>query len=370
MYSITICGILTIFISLPMIISHFFSLAVSAVKMFFPDTCILVNGLGATECGIVRQYFVNKKTPIPEGVVPIGYAVEDMEVLLLDESKKQVGANCVGEITVRSFFLSPGYWRRPELTETAFWANPKNGGELTYRTGDIGRMLPDSCLLYLGRKDFQVKIRGYRVELAEVETALLDLKNIQEAVVVDGDDSLGEKRLIAYLVCDTHLPVSVSRLRSSLSQKLPDYMIPATFVILDALPLTPNRKIDRRALPKPDNSRPELENAFIPAHTPIEQTLSEIWSEVLNINSVGIHDKFLELGGNSLMAMQVIARVLKAFQVKLSPKFLFEAPTVAEMAAVIVQNLSKNVEKEELDQLLADLEKLSNNEANNFTKLI
>jgi amino acid adenylation domain-containing protein len=316
-------------------------------KMFFPDTSILVNGLGATECGIVRQYFVNKKTPIPDSVVPIGYAVEDMEILLLDESKKQVGMNCVGEIAVRSFYLSPGYWRRSELTEAAFEADPNGGGERTYQTGDIGRMLPDGCLLYLGRKDFQVKIRGYRVEIAEVETALLDLENIQEAVVVDGEDSLGEKRLIAYLVCDTNLTVSVSSLRSALLQTLPDYMVPTTFVILDALPLNPYGKVDRKALPEPDNLRPELENAYVPAHTPIEQTLTEIWSDVLNINSVGIDDKFLELGGNSLMAMQVITRVLKTFQVKLLPKSLFEAPTVADMAVVIAQEQVERPMKKE-----------------------
>ena len=342
---------------------------VEGYKKVFSQESILVVGLGTTETTRLAECFIDKETEIVGSDVPVGYAVADMDIRLLDDTGKTVGFNQIGEIAVKSRYLSQGYWQRPDLTRAAFIPAPGNGNERVYLTGDLGRMQPDGCLFHLGRKDFQVKIRGYRVQLGEVEMALLDLENIRGAVVVEGKDSLGEKRLIAYIVCDSRLTVSISSLRSSLFQRLPDYMIPEIFVFLDEMPRTPNGKVDRKALPEPDNSRPKLENAYIPAQTPVEQTLSEIWSDVLNINPVGINDKFLELGGNSLMAMQVITRVLRAFKIKLSPKSLFEAPTVAEMATVVVQNLSKRVEPEKLDQLLADLETFSDSEAKDFTKL-
>jgi len=282
---------------------------------------------------------------------------------LLDDSGKKPEVDRSGEIAFKSRYLSPGYWRMPELSKAKFLSDPDGGDKRIYLVGDMGRMLPDGCLLHLGRKDFQVKVRGYRVEIAAVEKALLNLENIKEAVVVDGEDSIGEKRLIAYLVCDTQPAPSASSLRSALFQNLPDYMIPATFVMLDALPLNPYGKVDRKALPQPDNSRPELENPFIPARTPIEQTLTEIWSEVLNLNSVGIHDKFLDLGGNSLLGIRIISRVIRTFQVNLSLKSLFATPTIAKMAVLITENLAEKVERETLDQILTELDNLSNEKA-------
>jgi len=336
---------------------------VDLYKKYFSQEAILVIGLGTTETGRVTQYFVDKETEITGDIVPVGYSIKDMEILLLDESGKKLGVDRTGEIAFKSRYLSPGYWRMPELSQARFLCDPDGGDKRTYLVGDVGRLLPDGCLLHLGRKDFQVKVRGYRVEIAEIEKALRDFENIKEAVVVDGEDSIGEKQLIAYLVCDTQPAPSVSSLRSSLSQKLPFYMIPATFVILDALPLNPYGTVDRKALPEPDHSRPELENPFIPARTSVEQTLTEIWSEVLNINFVGIHDKFLDLGGNSLLGIRIISSVINTFQVNLSLKSLFATPTIAEMAVLIVENMADKVEPETLDQILTELDKLSDEEA-------
>jgi acyl carrier protein len=336
---------------------------VDLYKKHFSQESILVVGLGTTEAGRVTQYFIDKETDLIGDIVPVGYPIQDMEILLLDDSGKKLGVDRTGEIAFKSRYLSPGYWRMPELSKAKFLCDPDGGDKRIYLVGDVGRLLPDGCLLHLGRKDFQIKVRGYRVEIAEVEKALRDLENIKESVVVDGEDSIGEKRLIAYLVCNTQPAPSVSRLRSALSQNLPFYMIPATFVILDALPLNPNGTVERKSLPEPDHSRPELNNPFIPARTSIEQTLTEIWSEVLNIYSVGIHDNFLDLGGNSLLMIRIISSVINTFQVKLSLKSLFTTPTIAEMGVLIGENIAKKVDRETLDQILTELDKLSDEEA-------
>jgi acyl carrier protein len=251
----------------------------------------------------------------------------------------------------------------PELSEAKFLRDPEGGDKRIYTTGDIGRMRSDGCLFHLGRKDFQVKVRGYRVEIAAIQKALLDLENIKEAVVVDREDSIGEKRLIAYLVCDTHSAPSVSSLRRALLQKLPDYMIPSAFMILDAFPLTPNGKVDRGALPPPNRSRPKLENPYVAPRGPVEEALIEIWAAVLDLDYLGINDNFFELGGHSLLAAQVITRVINTFRVKVPIRSLFQAPTVADMAVVIVQNQLAKADSNDLESLLAEVEALSDEEA-------
>jgi amino acid adenylation domain-containing protein len=224
---------------------------VDLYKKHFSKASILFIGLGTTETGNLVQYFIDKETEITGDMVPVGYQSPGMEIIISDNSEKKPGGDCIGEILVKSRYLSPGYWRMPELSKAKFLCAPDGGDKRIYLTGDIGRMRPDGCLFHLGRKDFQVKVRGYRVEIVEVVNALLDLKNINEAVVVDSEDSIGEKRLNAYLVCDSQFAPSVSSLRHQLLQKLPDHMIPSAFEILDTFPLTPNGKVDRRALPPP-----------------------------------------------------------------------------------------------------------------------
>jgi acyl carrier protein len=306
---------------------------------------------------------IGKETPIAEGIVPIGYEIPGKRVLLLDDRGQDVGFNQVGQIAVQSRYLSKGYWRRPELTESQFLPDPNGSRERIYLTGDLGRMLPDGCLEHLGRKDLRVKIRGLRVEVAEVEGVLRSMNAIRDAVVMARDDKRGDRSLVAYIVSAGDASLSVSDLRRFVEQKLPPFMVPARFVTLDALPLTPNGKVNRRALPDPGTSRPDLDTPFVEPGTPVEKELAQIWAEVLSLEQVGIHDSFNELGGHSLLATQIILQVIKAFQVELPVQSLFEAQTVAEMAVIITRNQAGRVEGEEFSRLLTDLDGLSDEEA-------
>jgi hypothetical protein len=234
--------------------------------------------------------------------------------------------------------------------------------ERIFHTGDLGRMRPDGCLIHLGRKDSLVKVRGYRVELAGVERALCDLGTVKEAVVVARDDERGEKRLVAYLVPAQQSAPTVSALRRALAETLPEYMIPETFVLLEALPLTPNGKVDRRSLPAPHNTRPALDSPFALPSTPVETVLVDIWKQVLGLQQVGIHDDFLELGGHSLRAAQVLSRMQQVFQMELPLRCLFEAPTVAGLAATLVQREAVPGQVTELARLWERVEALAADE--------
>jgi acyl-coenzyme A synthetase/AMP-(fatty) acid ligase len=227
-------------------------------------------------------------------------------------------------------------------------------------------MLPDGCLEHLGRKDFRVKIRGFGVQLEEVEKTLRGHPTVREAIVEARMGESKDARLIAYIVPDQTQSLTTTELRRLLQSKLPDYMIPSAFVFLEALPLSPNGKVDRRSLPPPGRSRPELDTAFVAPRTPVEEELARIWVEVLSIDQVGVYDNFLELGGHSLAATQVISRVIKKFEFELPVQFLFQAPTVAQMAAAIGESRAKKLDAQDLDRILTDVESLSENEARQF----
>jgi amino acid adenylation domain-containing protein len=332
---------------------------VERFKYHFPPHCLLHNRMAATEMSLIRQYFIGKETPITGSTVPVGYAVADTDILLLDETGEEVGVGQIGEIAIKSPYLALGYWRRPDLTQAAFVPDPAGGSARIYRTGDLGRMRPDGCLEHLGRKDFQVKIRGHRVETAEIETALLEHTVVKEAIVLAQEDGRGDKRLVAYVVPARKPEPTVSELRSFVQAKLPDYMVPSAFVRLEVLPLLPNGKVDRRALPVPDMARPELDTAFVGPRTPVEEELAGIWTDVLKLDHVGLHDNFLELGGDSLLAAEVISRVRQAFHVDLSLRDFFKAPTVAGLAGAIVQHQAEQAGPEEMTRILAELEEQS-----------
>lgn len=322
----------------------------------------LVIRLGSTETGTLRRCYFDRETPLPEKLVPVGYPVEDMEVTVLDDEGNKVGSNFPGEIAVQSRYLSPGYWRRPDLTRAKFLPDPNGGDKRFYLTGDLGRMLPNGCLYHLGRKDFQVKVRGYLIDVAEIEMALADLASIKEAAVVTREIG-GSRALVAYLV-PVNIPApSAATLRRALSEKLPEHMVPSAFVILDALLLTPNGKLDRKALPDPGRSRPGLDNPFVPARNPVEKELTRIWAEVLGIDQVGIYDNFFDLGGHSLAAARVVSQVIKQFQSELPLRSLFQSPTVAAMAAAINEYQGKKLSGDEMTRILAELESLSDEEA-------
>ena len=336
---------------------------VDLYKRYFSEYSILANGLSSSETHMLTEYYIDYATKLPGGDVPVGYAVQEKEILLWNEQGEPLGYNEIGEIVVRSKYLSPGYWRNPELTSAKFKNDPANPDECIYHTGDLGLMLPDGCLIHKGRKDFRVKIRGYGVEIGEVEQALREQSEIQDTVVVAKETESGEVRLVAYLTSPVQPKPDIRQVRTMLRTKLPDYMIPSSFVLLDTLPLTANGKLDRRALPDPGNTRPDLNNPYAPPSTTTEEQLTSIWSEVLLVVPIGIHDSFFDLGGHSLAASRVVTRVIQTFGLELSVKALFDAPTVAEMAAIIVQNQANRASDEQLVQMLREVEVMTEDEA-------
>ena len=283
----------------------------------------------------------------------------------MDEDGNALGPDQIGEIAVRSRYLAGGYWGKPELSKEKFVTNGSANEQPLYRMGDWGRMGADGCLEFLGRKDEMVKIRGFRVELGEVEAMLYTLPMVKAAAVVVHKrpvpaEQAAEPEIIAYLVPNTQPVPTTSALRTALAVRLPDYMIPVRFIMVDQLPMTPNGKIDRKALPPLDDNtyreRPFLDTAYVPPRTPMEELVVAIWQEVLDVESVGVDDHFLDLGGNSLRVMQVHARLVNQVHGDLPARLLLECATVAEMALRITQQQAAQVDQTELAQLLAALE--------------
>ena len=237
-----------------------------------------------------------------------------------------------GELYLGGFGLARGYLNRPELTAERFVPDPFSGvpGARLYRTGDLVRYQQDGRLEYLGRLDHQLKLRGFRIELGEIETVLRENSAVRDAVVVAHKTETGDKQLVAYVVVND--PLATKELRDQLKQKLPHYMIPAAFVALDKLPLSPNGKIDRHALPAPGALTQDVETDFVAPRNQIEEIIAGIWVSVLGLEQAGIHNNFFHLGGHSLLATQVIARINEAFQIDLPLSCLFESPTVAVLA--------------------------------------
>src|SRR5258706_5917242 len=274
--------------------------------------------------------------------IPIGKPIVNTEIYILDSHLDPVPIGVAGELHIGGVGLARGYLNRPELTSEKFIDHSFNGEPTRrlYKTGDLARYLPDGNIEFIGRIDNQVKIRGFRIELGEVEATLGRHLAIREAVVLAREDSPGDRRLVAYVVAAPDCAPSINELRDLLQQKLPEYMVPSAFVILKELPLNPNGKLDRKALPAPDQSRFEMdENYFVP-RTPVEEILATIWAGILMLDKVGIHDNFFQLGGHSLLATQVISRVNDTFAIGLPLRRLFETPTIAGLAASIDASLT------------------------------
>lgn len=329
----------------------------------FSPECVFVNTLSSTETGTIRMYISDRSTNVDGSSIPVGYAVPDVALLLTADDGTEVAPGDVGEITVRSRYLSPGYWRRPDLTRNSFLVDRRGTEERSYRTGDLGRMAPGSCLTLLGRKDLREKVRGYRIEIGEIETALAEHPNVRDCAVTTMDAELGEKRLIAYLTISNRPSPSTSELHHFLRTKLPDYMVPSAFITLEALPLTPTGKVDRRALPDPSTVRPVLDSEFVVPRNPVEEKLASIWSEVLSVDRIGINDKFVELGGDSLQATQIVSRVLRSFQLQVQLGSLLESATIADMADTIARYQKNTTENQDLVRALREIEGLSEAEA-------
>jgi amino acid adenylation domain-containing protein len=308
---------------------------VELYKRYFSSECILVNALSSTEARTFLQYFINKKTSLMGEALPVGYPVQDLDVLLLDDDGRRVGREEIGEIVIRSSFLFPGYWQRPKLTRDSLLPDPDGGEHPVFHTGDLGRILSNGAYEHHGRKDFVVKVRGHRVQIDEVERALRGLPEVDQAVVV-AQNWLADKRLVGYIVPRQGQEPKIRDLRLSLEKILPDCMVPAVFVSVESLPLTPSGKVDRNALPAPGRTRPEATHPFVRVRTPIEEVLTQQWAHALDLEEIGVEDNFFELGGNSLMASDVTSRISKIFSIQLPPYVLLEGPTVAKLAEFLV----------------------------------
>ena len=290
------------------------------------------------------------------GPVPIGPPLANTRFYVVDHFMNPVPIGIYGELLIGGDGLAHGYLRRADLTAEKFVPDPfgsEPGGRL-YRTGDLVRYLEDGRLEFGGRLDHQVKVRGFRIELGEIENALSRHPAVRSAVVIARAERPGEQRLVAYIVGDENRPTA-SEWRTFLIQRFPEYMIPSLFVSLDELPLLPNGKVNRRALPVPDASRPELRKAFVAPENPTQARLVEIWINVLGIDRVGIHDDFFELGGDSILATRLVSRVRRIFGVELPLRELFWKSTVFELAVAIeelVIEQLENLSEEEAEQLL------------------
>jgi amino acid adenylation domain-containing protein len=314
------------------------------------STIPVVNAYGPTEAADdIMQEIIEQPLPKNQRSVLIGKPLANLNVYILDRNLQLLPIGVPGEICVSGYGVGVGYWQNEAKTKASFLLNPfpQNAKplpgvkeDLLYKTGDLGRWLPQGKIEYLGRIDNQVKIRGFRIELGEIETVLRQYPAIGESVVVIREDSLNEKYIVAYLVADQGEQSELkrelkSKLLSLLKKKLPQYMIPSAFVFLEKLPLTPNGKVDRRALPAPETSNCDRQNEFIPPRTPNEKIVADIWCQILKREKIGIDDNFFELGGHSLVATQIISQLREAFKIELPLRSLFEELTVAGMVEYI-----------------------------------
>lgn len=329
-------------------------------QTYMPNS-ILLNLYGMSEvsadstwCDISQRKFLSR--------VPIGRPIANTQIYLLDAYLQPAPVGTPGELYIGGDGLARGYLNMPELTAQKFIPNPFSNqpGTRLYKTGDLARYLPDGNIEFIGRIDNQVKIRGVRVELEEIEAALKKHPAVQEAVVITQEDNQRNKRLIAYVVAHRQEAILDSNLYHYLKEKLPAYMLPVTFIPLDKIPLTPNGKTDRHALPTPDYTYSPTGTGYVPPRNPIEEILAGIWIKVLGISQVGIYDNFFELGGHSLLATQIITRIRNLFQVELPLQTLFDSPTIAELASALTRFSQEQPNRlEKIAQLLLQVTQLS-----------
>ncbi|MFF5028797.1 AMP-binding protein, partial [Streptomyces collinus] len=318
----------------------------------FPDMAV-VNTYGPTEAVVTSTVFdIPADVGDVDGGVPVGRAVGERSLYVLDEGLRQVPAGAVGELFVGGDQLARGYVGRAGLTGERFVPDPfaAEPGARMYRTGDLVRWRNDGQLAFCGRADDQVKVRGFRVETGEVEARLREHPAVEDAVVVAWQD-----RLVAYLTGGTDL--AVDDVRDWLAERLPHYLVPALFVMLDELPRTVGGKIDRGRLPDPDGHRPDLTDDYTAPRTPTEKAIAEVWQEVLQLDRIGVHDDFFHLGGHSLLATRATLRLRTAFGVDMGVRTLFERPTVARLADAVEERLVREIaamSTEDVEAALAD----------------
>lgn len=318
----------------------------------------LINNYGPTEATVVATSGRVLPNQQAKTAPSIGHPISNTQVFLLDEQLRQVPIGTTGELYIGGAGLAKGYLNRPELTAEKFIAHPfsQESGARLYKTGDLARYLPDGQLLFLGRSDDQIKLRGFRIEPDEITAVINKHSSIQTSLVVAREETPGEKRLVAYLVLAGEEQLALDELHDILREAVPEYMIPSAFVVLDALPITANGKVDRRALPAPDETNVLREQSLALPSTLIEERVSEIVKSLLNLEQVGVDENFFLLGGHSLLGTQLIMHIAEAFDVELSLRTLFNAPTIQDLSAEIEQVLIARLEAmsdEEAEQYLA-----------------
>lgn len=316
----------------------------------FPAGCLFHNRYGCSEAGVVCQHFMDRESQ-PEGhLLPVGYPADDIEIRLLEPSGNEVALGDPGEIVIRTPNLSPGYWGKADSSQDGF--RPGQDGAGAYRTGDVGYFLPDGCLVHLGRKDSQCKIRGHRVEAGDVEQALARIPGVREAAVDIRPSPRGDAHLEAYVVLDGHAEWSSEGAIALLSSSLPDYMLPTAFHLIDSMPVTTAGKVDRRALAELREAAVNVNSGGLAPRTPIEEVLAELWGQVLGVERVGVTDNFFLLGGHSLVAGRLVARLRDSLGVEIPISCVFEAPTVEGLALRVVERLIDECQDEEIISLL------------------
>jgi amino acid adenylation domain-containing protein len=299
----------------------------------------LHNLYGPTEAAVDVSYWACEKNG-PDTIVPIGRPVANTQLHVVDQTGRAVPVGVPGELWIGGTQVARGYVNRPELSAQSFIPDPFSDrpGAMIYRTGDLVRYRADGNIEFLGRIDNQVKLRGFRIELGEIEASLDMYDTVEQSVVMLREDTPGLKQLVAYVVARNQQNFDAEGARAHLSSELPDYMIPAAFVMLETMPLTPNGKVNRKALPAPDAADPTTE--YVAPANDTEIQLAELWSELLGVDRVGIHDDFFALGGHSLIAMQMVSRIMTAINVELPLDSLFNAPTIEDLAKIV--NESRN----------------------------
>lgn len=325
----------------------------------FSKNCRLVQTLASTEAGIITKMFYHTNTPIDRDVLTVGYLFDIMKLVILDEDNNPVGENVIGQIAYSSPSLLKGYWKRPELNDRLFIPDPDAPGKTLFLSGDMGCIRFDGELEFHGRKDDLLKIRGFRVEVAEVEASLAKHPAVKNVCVMGLTEQNISKavQLIAYINLFDGSQLSQSEIRSFCIKNLPDYMVPSRFIFIHEWPLNQNGKVDRKALPKPDSSRPDLASVYSAPKTELENQICDIWQEVLGLGKVGLDDDFFELGGSSLSALQMIMAVEKIIPKKISTEF-FLNPTIASLVSnldLIDENISQVNDKEERAKLPGQL---------------
>jgi amino acid adenylation domain-containing protein len=321
----------------------------------------LYNQYGPTESAIDTTFWACERRA-GQRVVPIGRPIANTQVYLLDRHLQPVAIGMPGELYIGGAGLARGYLNQAALTAERFIPDTLGDepGARLYRTGDLARYLPDGAIEFLGRADHQVKIRGLRIELGEVEAALIERAAVKAAAVTTVTDEHGDKRLVAYVVPDDNAELTANELHGFLRQKMPAYMVPSSFVMLGDLPLLPNGKIDRQALPAPETHRLGSQAAFVAPSTPIEEALANIWIEILGVEQAGVDDNFFYSGGHSLKAMQMVSHAQQRFGIDLRLRDFFTSPTLGGLAELVEEALIANASSESIDELLDMVEQAEN----------